>query len=113
MYYLHVHEFVLLFTTGSFKIRGVLNQFLTLPDDCGTKQRPLISMSAGNYGKAFAFLCNKMALTGHIVMPDTAPDNRAQLIQVLAVSQSSPYSGVAGWYSLFSSFFVVHLMQVF
>ena len=77
----YVQAFV---ATGSFKIRGVLNQMLALPAGCGSQERPLISMSAGNYGRSFAFLCSKMRLTGHIVMPDTAPDNRAAVIQVRA-----------------------------
>ena len=55
---------------------------LTLPDGYGTPEKQLISMSAGNYGKSFAYITNKMGLKGTIIMPETAPINRAELIQV-------------------------------
>ena len=71
--------YVLIFI-GSFKIRGVINQLLTLPDGSETQQ--YIAMSAGNYGKAFVYIANKMGLNGTIIMPDTAPLNRAELIEV-------------------------------
>ena len=65
---------------GSFKTRGVSVQMARLKDE--VKKRGLVTMSAGNYGKAFAFFCNKLNLNGTVVMPKTAPENRETLIKV-------------------------------
>lgn len=72
-----------LFITGSFKSRGVVNQMLSLPEGCGSESRKLISMSAGNYGKAFAVMTKELGLKAHLIMPESAPENRRQLIQVV------------------------------
>ena len=42
--------------TGSFKIRGCMNQFLSLLVKDVERKRPLVTISCGNYGKAFLFL---------------------------------------------------------
>ena len=43
-------------------------------------------MSAGNYGRSFAYASNALGLKGNIVlMPETAPDNREVLIKNLGV----------------------------
>ncbi|KAJ8411279.1 hypothetical protein AAFF_G00172850 [Aldrovandia affinis] len=66
--------------TGSFKIRGVANQFA---------QRPVggrfVTMSAGNYGKAFAYASKHYGSQGKVVMPETAPVSRSTLIQSFGV----------------------------
>lgn len=41
-----------------------------------------ITMSAGNYGKAFAYALKLYGEKGKVVMPDTAPVSRSVLIQV-------------------------------
>lgn len=69
--------------SGSFKVRGVLNQLANIPEGCGSDDRKLLSFSAGNYGKSFAFLTRELGLKGLILMPDTAPEDRARLIQVI------------------------------
>lgn len=48
-------------------------------------------MSAGNYGRTFAYMTNKMHLSGVILMPLTAPDNRAKVIEVIFSSNRSFY----------------------
>ncbi|XP_061187813.1 L-threonine dehydratase catabolic TdcB-like isoform X2 [Saccostrea echinata] len=70
-------------TTGSFKIRGVVNQMANLPQEVKSGKRKLITMSAGNYGKAFAYTLNKLNLSGLCLMPLTAPSNRIALIKSL------------------------------
>jgi len=60
----------------------VINQFRNIPSGYGTNEHHLVSMSAGNYGKAFAYIASKLGLKGTIIMPDTAPDNREILIKV-------------------------------
>ncbi|XP_074644828.1 L-threonine dehydratase catabolic TdcB-like isoform X2 [Tubulanus polymorphus] len=71
--------------TGSFKIRGIANQLANLPPSIGTKENKLISMSAGNYGKSFAYATEKHGLAGVILMPVSAPDNRATVIESYGV----------------------------
>ncbi|XP_061187812.1 L-threonine ammonia-lyase-like isoform X1 [Saccostrea echinata] len=73
-------------TTGSFKIRGVVNQMANLPQEVKSGKRKLITMSAGNYGKAFAYTLNKLNLSGLCLMPLTAPSNRIALIKSFGVS---------------------------
>lgn len=72
-------------TTGSFKIRGVASQMAYIPEDVKRGEKKLITMSAGNYGKAFAFALNKLGLPGLCLMPLTAPSSRVQLIKSYGV----------------------------
>jgi threonine dehydratase len=53
-----------------------------LPPEVKNGSRKLITMSAGNYGKAFAYTLNKLNLPGLCLMPLTAPSNRITLIKV-------------------------------
>ncbi|XP_016312909.1 L-threonine dehydratase catabolic TdcB-like [Sinocyclocheilus anshuiensis] len=66
--------------TGSFKIRGVANQFARR-----LKGGHFVTMSAGNYGKSFAYACKHYGSKGKVVMPETAPISRSVLIQSLGV----------------------------
>ncbi|KAI2665274.1 Phenylserine dehydratase [Labeo rohita] len=66
--------------TGSFKIRGVANQFAKR-----LKGGHFVTMSAGNYGKSFAYACKHYGSKGKVVMPETAPISRSILIQSLGV----------------------------
>ncbi|KAK0130697.1 Phenylserine dehydratase [Merluccius polli] len=66
--------------TGSFKIRGVANQFARRP-----KGGHFVTMSAGNYGKAFAYASKHYGSKGKVVMPETAPLSRSTLIQSFGV----------------------------
>lgn len=63
--------------TGSFKIRGVANQFARRP--AGGR---FVTMSAGNYGKSFAYASKHFGSKGKVVMPETAPENKTIFIQV-------------------------------
>lgn len=63
--------------TGSFKIRGVANQFSRRP-----RGGCFVTLSAGNYGKSFAYASKHYGSKGKVVMPETAPESRATLIQV-------------------------------
>ncbi|XP_045928414.1 L-threonine dehydratase catabolic TdcB isoform X1 [Micropterus dolomieu] len=66
--------------TGSFKIRGVANQFARRQKD-----GHFVTLSAGNYGKSFAYASKHYGLKSKVVMPDTAPVSRSILIQSLGV----------------------------
>lgn len=63
--------------TGSFKIRGVVNA-MEHAKKVGTE---LVTMSAGNFGRSFAYMCHELGLRGRVLMPVTAPDNRESLIR--------------------------------
>ena len=44
-------------------------------------------MSAGNYGRAFAYASKKLGLTGNrCLMPDSAPSHRAKAIEKMGVT---------------------------
>ncbi|XP_060933222.1 L-threonine dehydratase catabolic TdcB isoform X1 [Limanda limanda] len=66
--------------TGSFKIRGVANQFARRPEG-----GYFVTMSAGNYGKSFAYASKHYGSRGKVVMPETAPVSRSILIQSFGV----------------------------
>uniref|UniRef100_A0A087XQQ1 L-serine deaminase n=2 Tax=Poecilia formosa TaxID=48698 RepID=A0A087XQQ1_POEFO len=66
--------------TGSFKIRGVANQFSRRPSG-----GHFVTISAGNYGKSFAYASKHYGSKGKVVMPETAPESRATLIQTFGV----------------------------
>ena len=70
---------------GSFKIRGVVNQLQHVCTATDLSKKMLLTVSAGNYGKAFAYYLQKSELQGTCVMPITAPDNRVTLLKVLCV----------------------------
>ncbi|XP_077987244.1 serine racemase-like isoform X4 [Glandiceps talaboti] len=67
--------------TGSFKPRGIIYQLKSVPEKAVTGEQTLVTMSAGNYGKAFAYLTNLQKLKALVLMPITAPDNRQTVIQ--------------------------------
>ncbi|KAH9510116.1 hypothetical protein Btru_043507 [Bulinus truncatus] len=67
-------------STGSFKIRGVLNQLRKVHGKHG-KDVNLVTMSAGNYGKAFAYALQSSDAKSVCVMPHSAPQNRATTIE--------------------------------
>ena len=70
-------------TNGSFKIRGVLNQFDKKLKDMHTDDTlKLVTFSAGNYGKAFSFMCAKRNLKGKVLLPTTAAQSRIKFIHV-------------------------------
>ncbi|XP_061815763.1 L-threonine dehydratase catabolic TdcB isoform X2 [Nerophis lumbriciformis] len=66
--------------TGSFKIRGVANQFARRPEG-----GHFVTMSAGNYGRSFAYASKHYGWKGKVVMPETAPVSRSVLIQGFGV----------------------------
>ena len=67
---------------GSFKTRGIVNQFAHIPAKVIGSKRNLVSISAGNYGKAFAIATKKQNLPATLCMPETAAVNRVTLIEV-------------------------------
>lgn len=72
----------MLYSPGSFKIRGVINQMEHLPPEVREGTKEAVTLSAGNYGKAFAYCMSKKGLKGLVLMPHTAPDDRVEMIKV-------------------------------
>lgn len=63
-------------------MRGIVNQFANIPSEIINMKKNLVSMSAGNYGKAFAFATKRLNLPATLCMPESAPISRAKLIEV-------------------------------
>ena len=57
-------------TTGSFKLRGVLNKILSLSES--DRNRTLVAASTGNHGAAFAHAVSHFGLEGKLFMPVNA-----------------------------------------
>jgi threonine dehydratase len=56
--------------TGSFKYRGALNKYLSLPEK--DRQAPVITASSGNHGSALAALLYKFGGRGCVFLPQNA-----------------------------------------
>jgi len=52
--------------TGSFKLRGATNRFLTLPD---TQRRSVVAASTGNHGRAVAYVVKRFGGSATIFVP--------------------------------------------
>uniref|UniRef100_A0A3B3C8D4 L-serine deaminase n=1 Tax=Oryzias melastigma TaxID=30732 RepID=A0A3B3C8D4_ORYME len=72
----------------SFKIRGVANQFARRPSG-----GHFVTMSAGNYGKSFAYALKHYGSKGKVVMPETAPESRS-ILSFGAEVERVPTSGL-------------------
>ena len=46
----------------------------------------MVTFSAGNYGKAFSFLCSKKGLKGKVLLPITAAKSIIKYIEVISYS---------------------------
>jgi len=64
---------------GSFKIRGVINVLSSLP----TSNKRLVTMSAGNFGRTFAFITKQLGFDATVIMPETVPKDRIATIESL------------------------------
>merc|ERR1711936_213479 len=72
-------------STGSFKIRGVANQFERVKAELGKEGR-LVTMSAGNYGRSYAEAARALGLIATVLLPNTAPASRETLLKHAGVS---------------------------
>jgi len=69
--------------TGSFKLRGALNKFLSLTKK--EKERGVISASSGNHGSALAYVLKKFNYNGKIYLPEYASSAKVQLLEKYGV----------------------------
>ena len=67
--------------TGSFKIRGMTNCFRLHEDNI--RKHGAVTLSAGNAGRSFAFLCGRLGVESTVCMPNTVPKDRVQTIESL------------------------------
>jgi threonine dehydratase len=64
--------------TGSFKLRGAMNKFLSLnPEE---RKRGLITASSGNHAAAFAYALDKFGVKGVIYLPENAAQAKVQAL---------------------------------
>ena len=66
-------------TTGSFKLRGVMNKVLSLSAE--ELERGLVAASSGNHGMALAYAGWKLGVRVTVVLPDTAARVKAERIR--------------------------------
>jgi len=67
-------------TTGSFKVRGMQYKMHNSDVDA-LRKSGVVTMSAGNAGKAVAHLARANGFAAKIFMPATAPDERKRLLE--------------------------------
>ena len=65
---------------------GVYNQMTLVADELKGQKAHLVSASAGNYGKAYAYMAQHLGLEATLVMADSAPRNRMGIIQVNVIN---------------------------
>ena len=69
-------------TTGSFKIRGM--RYKIHASDVGRlRDKGVVTLSAGNAGRAVAYLAQQSGLDAKVFMPATAPDDRKRMMESL------------------------------
>jgi len=65
--------------TGSFKLRGALNEILSLSPE--QRAKGVVAASTGNHGAAVAFALRKIELAGTIFVPVDASPNKLEAIR--------------------------------
>ena len=70
--------------SGSFKIRGVFNKLLSIPE-AQRKSAFFVAVSTGNHASAFGYACNLLGLKGKIFLPTTVAPAKLQYIQSFGV----------------------------
>jgi threonine dehydratase len=64
--------------TGSFKLRGALNKLKQLASE--TPRREILTVSAGNHGRAVAYGAELFGLTATVIVPKSAPKTKVEAI---------------------------------
>jgi threonine dehydratase len=64
--------------TGSFKLRGAVNKFLSLGYD--EKKQGLVTASSGNHGNAFAHVLRRFGAKGTIYLPENASPAKVEAL---------------------------------
>ena len=69
--------------TGSFKIRGALNKFLSL--SAAQKKEKIITASSGNHAAAFAYTIHKFGGRGVIYLPENVSSAKVEALSAYGV----------------------------
>ncbi len=69
--------------TGSFKLRGAMNKFLSLDRD--ERARDFVTASSGNHGAAFAYVLQKFGARGTVYLPENASPAKVEALQLYGV----------------------------
>ena len=72
-------------TTGSFKIRGMRYK-LHVSDVARLQGAGVVTLSAGNAGKAVAYLGQACGYNAKVFMPETAPDERKRMMEAMGAT---------------------------
>ena len=72
-------------TTGSFKIRGMRYKLHSTNVDV-LRNAGVVTMSAGNAGKAISYLAKSEGISAKVFMPSTAPEDRKVLMESLGAT---------------------------
>ena len=72
-------------TTGSFKIRGMRYK-IAMSSAATLAEKGIVTMSAGNAGKAVSYLSSKIGCAARVFMPDTAPEERRRVMESFGAS---------------------------
>uniref|UniRef100_A0A5S6Q1W1 L-serine ammonia-lyase n=1 Tax=Trichuris muris TaxID=70415 RepID=A0A5S6Q1W1_TRIMR len=74
--------------SGSYKLRGIVWQLEKLKAKLQAgRHRGLVTMSAGNYGIGLAVCCRNYGIPCRVVMPDTSPLYKRQLVTSLGAEE--------------------------
>ncbi len=65
--------------SGSFKLRGAANKFLSLTEE--EKARGIMTSSSGNHGMAVAYLLQKFGLKGTIYLPEITAQTKVEALR--------------------------------
>ena len=68
--------------TGSFKLRGAANLILSLTPE--EREHGLVTTSAGNHGRAVAYVAERLGIRSVIFLSERVPANKVQAIRELA-----------------------------
>ena len=67
--------------TGAFKLRGAANAILALDDE--QRKRGVVTASAGNHGRAVAYVAKRLGLPCRVYLSTLVPPNKAAAIRDL------------------------------
>ncbi|MEV1171726.1 threonine/serine dehydratase [Nonomuraea sp. NPDC049784] len=67
--------------TAAFKLRGAYNKIKQLLPEA--RERGVVAHSSGNHARSVAWLAQRLGLRAVIVMPDTAPPNKIDIVRSL------------------------------
>ena len=68
-------------STGSFKVRGLVNMLENSPKELLEGKLVPITMSGGNFARAFSQILSQMGLHGKVIMPETVPLSRVERVK--------------------------------